>query len=139
VAVKVDLNLHRKPGLQLHVNQPKLPVHEVEINKQALPSGRLNKRAAFFKPEGKSPARFQYGKNADQSAFDSLVLGHFPRQIFLSSGNRQVLKRTVEFRGHRFRMLIDFVGMVDEKVLQTHEGYLILIQELGHGPAGLNR
>ena len=31
VSVHVDLDLKRKPSLQLHVHEPELPIHEIEV------------------------------------------------------------------------------------------------------------
>ncbi len=42
VTVEVDLHLEREPGLQLDVDESQLAVHEVVVERQALPSGRLD-------------------------------------------------------------------------------------------------
>jgi len=139
VSVEVDLNLHRKPGLQFHVNQAESAVHEVEVQEQAFPAGRLHERATFLKLEGEGPAGFHDRKDADQPALDAVILGYLPGQLFLAGGNTQVLERPAGLRGQRFGVLMDFAGVVGEEVLQTAEPDLLLIEELSHGPTGLNR
>src|SRR5258708_6967246 len=42
VTVEIDLHLEREPGLQLDVDQTQLAIHEVVIELQAFPSGRLD-------------------------------------------------------------------------------------------------
>ena len=58
--VHINLNLHGKPGLQLYMDQTEFLIHEIEVNKQAFPSGGLYERSPFYKPERKCPAWFQY-------------------------------------------------------------------------------
>ena len=139
VSIHINLYLHGKPCLQLYVYQTEFPVHEVEVNEQAFPSGRLQKRTALLKLEGKSPTWFQHRENADKASLNLFFLGHLSRKVFFSSRNRQILNRTAELVCHCFGMLIDPVGAVGEKVLQIPEHYMILIQELGHCTAGLDR
>src|SRR5262245_15884095 len=48
MSVDVDLDLERKPGLQLDMHQPEIPTDEIEIHERALAACGSDKRFSFF-------------------------------------------------------------------------------------------
>src|SRR5262245_43447339 len=47
VPIEIDLNLQGNPGLNSHMDQAKVAIHEIEVQVQAFAPGRLNEHPAL--------------------------------------------------------------------------------------------
>jgi hypothetical protein len=83
MAVDVDLGLEGKPRLEPHVDEPEFPIHEVAVEEQALPLGRLDVRG-LLPADVVGAARLDGREDADQPVLDAIALGDLASQLFLA-------------------------------------------------------
>src|SRR6202030_3868781 len=86
VAVDVDLERERRPGLQADVNEAKLRIEEVIVEDVLLPWLGDETRPIFAGDEGKGVAGFLSAEDADEPAFDALIAHEPLRPLVLLEG-----------------------------------------------------
>src|SRR5262245_3061550 len=81
VAIDVDLDREREPGLHLHVDEAEVAVHEVVAKLEALAPGWPDECFVLLPHQRERAAGFQNGKDADESFADTVTLGDLASQI----------------------------------------------------------
>src|SRR5262249_61353374 len=79
VAVEVDLDGEREPGLQADVEEAELAVEEVEVEEEALAPGGADHRPSMPIGEPEAAARLDRGEHADQTRGDAVAAGGWAR------------------------------------------------------------
>jgi hypothetical protein len=139
MAIHIDLELHREPRLEPHVDEAKVPVHEVVVEAQALPSSRLDEGRPFAPPEREGAAGFDHGEDADQPLLDPIALGQLACQLFLPRALPEVLVGPACACRHLPRVILEAVG------LRQHEAFHLApanppgVEEAGHRVAAEER
>ena len=120
MAVEVDLDGEREPGLQADVEETELAVQEVEVEEEALPPRRADHRPPLPRGEAKAAARLDRGEDAHQALADAIAAGDLAGALVLPHGGLEVLPGTA-------RLLCDRVGVRPQPLrLSEHEGLELL-------------
>ena len=118
MGIEIDLDHHRKPGLDLDVNETEPGIHEVGIQAQTLAPGRLHEGSAFVEPKRESRTGFEYAEDTDQTLPDLIPLNHFPSRLFHRHTARQVLEGSAFAFSPSLGVAFDTVGLFKQKRLQ---------------------
>src|SRR3954452_12814419 len=95
VAIEIDLDLKRKPGLNTHMDQAKVAIHEIEVQVQAFAPGRLHEHPVLLEAQGESAARLEHGEDTHQPLFDAVALSQLSGCILLSNGGSKIFERAL--------------------------------------------
>jgi hypothetical protein len=140
MAVQIDLNRHRKPGLNPNMDQTEIAIHEVEVQMQAFPPCRLDERALtrfrLFEFERERTARFKDRVDTHQTLLDAIALGERSRGLLFINVRCQVLEWPSLALGHRHRMIFDAFRVFEQEWLEAREILLQTAEEFRHLPAG---
>lgn len=111
MAVEVDLDLQREPGLHANVDEPQVAIHEVVVQVQAFALGRLHVGLPGREAQRERAAWFDGREDAHQAVRDAVALGHFARRIFLTQLGTQVLERPPVLSGQGDPMRLDALSV----------------------------
>ena len=86
MSIHIDLDRHRKPGLNTHMDQAEVSIHKVEVQVQTLPSCGFDKRALIRKwlleQKRERAAGFKDRENAHEAMLDSVALGKLALTLY---------------------------------------------------------
>jgi hypothetical protein len=134
VAVEVDLDLQREPGLHPNVQQTQIAVHEVVVQVQALALGGLHVGLPGGEAQRERAARLQGREDTHQTIVDAVTLGDLARGIFLAHLGAQVLERPAVLASHGQCMRLDALGVGQQERLDAGTVDLVRLQQLRHRP-----
>ena len=139
VAIHIDLDRKREPGLDLDVDEPELAVHKVVVELQALALGRVDPRLVLLPHQRERSARLDDRKHADKSLADAVSLGDLSSQILLSRRLAQVLVGPPRCRRHHASVLLDPFRLLEQEGFELPAVDLLAPQEVGHREAAHQR
>lgn len=139
VAVEVDLDLQREPGLHPNVQQAEITVHEVVVQVQTLALGGLHVGLPGGEPQRERAARLQRREETHQPFLDAVTLGDLARGIFLAHLGAQVLEWPAALAGQGNRMRLHAFGVGQQERLDAGTVDLVRLEQLRHRPARHDR
>ena len=138
MAVHIDLDRHGKPGLNPHMDQAEVSIHEVEVQVQTLPPGGFNERTMIrkrlLKAKGEGAAGFKDGVNTHQAMLDSVTLSQFSGRLLFVDVGCEILEWPSLFLGHRDGMVLHAFRVFQQEWLQGAEILIQTVEELSHRP-----
>jgi hypothetical protein len=132
MAVEVELDLQREPGLQLDVDQPELAVHEEVVEEQALALGRLDV-GGLIPAQGVGAAGFEHRIDADQAVLDAIARGELAGQGFHLGVLGEVLEGAAGLLGHPPRVSLEASRLLEQEAFELVPRDLLSFQKAGHG------
>jgi hypothetical protein len=100
VAVDVDLDGERAPGLQADMEEAEVRIEEVEVEEEALPPRGTDRWAAAPVGEAKTAARLDRREDTDEPLGDPVAYGDRPGALVLAYRGFEVLPGPARSLGH---------------------------------------
>ena len=132
MAVEVDLDGEREPGLEADVEQAEAAVQEVEVEEEALPPRRADHRTPLPIGESKAAARLDRGEDAHEAVGDPVAAGDLAGALVLAHGGLEVLPGTTRALRHLVGVRPEPLRLPEHEGLKLLEEHALVVEEILH-------
>src|SRR5260370_37258174 len=132
VAVDIDLERERQPGLEADVHEAKTRIEEIVVEHALLPWPRDKARTFFAARELKGVAGFLGAQDPDESLGNAVLADEFLGPFLLAELAGAIQEDAPGFASESFPVLDKFLGVLGSELL--HEILAADFQDIVHKP-----